>query len=445
MFVIIPVKHSKQKFGRSGTSEAYQIKEEPRSLRQMLLFGTCLISLVGLSLLLNYLYVTVNRSNKISTDVKLVIQVIMSFLKSLLGFQLAPRVSFILDPPLAPTANADVLERTPRVFAILIVTLSTVVLCPIIISLFVDESCFVSTLSSTALRSFSYETNSYCDTFFYNSSKSALQCSMCTATSRSVYVETIFIYAYSCGSSILANYIPVYIWAYTFALIFPLTIALVACIPPHRFPRWLPAPPGILHPSTGAEKEGFALVNVHYIIANVFTHYGVMCTFGVVAPALGLMLVISVTIQTVLWQYMIGRYIMGSPRSTQDARTHVYCCPSMDRTCARITCISAAPFIFIAFFVVTGTGLYAAELAASANASWGDAVWVAATVICEYVIFLLINHKLRPGWAKGAYARILIALSIKAKICPVGPTSSACESKESFEKKLKAVTNSERA
>jgi hypothetical protein len=239
--------------------------------------------------------------------------------------------------------------------------MSTVVFCPILVSLFADESCYLRLVDPQGDVSYFYDTVG-CAGYTLDPVALSISCASLEVKSVSVQFQPPFIYSYACVSSILSNYIPVFMWSYLFGLIFPLSLFLISSVPYNYFPPFVPSPPGILHPETGLPKQGFALINVHYILANMLTHFAMMCSFGVTAPLLGMLLVFSVAVQCTLWHYMIGRYLIKSPNTEYSSDTKLCISHALERTCARVTSLSLAPFVFIVAYVVIAVGAFAAEM-----------------------------------------------------------------------------------
>lgn len=136
-----------------------------------------------------------------------------------------------------------------------------------------------------------------------------------------------FSYNYMCGSTLLAAYLPVYLYVYTFQLLRPLlsTLLLTQYLPYRRLPPWLRKKfPGVLWPhhwlarkrdhlpGTSYPQEyplPSLLLNMDNIMTNHMQDLLILLTFGLCCPLLAV--VIGFSIKISIWQVrlIIGRFV----------------------------------------------------------------------------------------------------------------------------------------
>jgi hypothetical protein len=138
-----------------------------------------------------------------------------------------------------------------------------------------------------------------------------------------------FSYNYLCGSTLLAAYLPVYLYVYTLQLITPFlsTVLLTQYLPYHRLPPWLRRKfPGVLwphhwlaqnryrnHTQEEASPQERPLPSLLLRMDNIMTSHMqdilILLTFGLCCPLLAIVIGLSINIS--IWQVrlVVGRFV----------------------------------------------------------------------------------------------------------------------------------------
>jgi hypothetical protein len=204
---------------------------------------------------------------------------------------------------------------------------------PCIASAFTDSACFKDLVfgSNTITTSYSYESCLEAYQYYFDGEF----ITTCTHYADVQYLKEYnppFVYNYSCGSSILTSYIPVYIYSYTMlALILPLVFLALASTPTKYIPRFLLRQvDAILRPQdrtdtlatpisalANGRPSGMAAVFVHFqhvfkarsVQALAVQHLTILLTFGMASPMLAIVVCAAIVVDTYTIQTLMIRYV----------------------------------------------------------------------------------------------------------------------------------------
>lgn len=134
---------------------------------------------------------------------------------------------------------------------------------------------------------------------------------------RTVYVSPLrppFSYNNLCTSTILTNYIPVYVFVYAIQLlVIVLQVTVLASVKYTSLPKLLQRGlHGVFWPnhewvSSRVEPRGI-LKATEIVSFDILNHLAVFLTFGISSPYLALILIISVCLKLYMWRVVIGRF-----------------------------------------------------------------------------------------------------------------------------------------
>ena len=197
------------------------------------------------------------------------------------------------------------------------------ILIPIIAGAFTNDSCFENLVVEDSMDDLGTSSN-YSSCYWYltdgscESGSYGVDGEIITETSTSY--SPGFMYNFMCSGAIVSQYLPVYLYTFTMmAFIFPTMTALITQVSIDYLPydlmsfMW----DGMLWPFN-TQAEGLSLIRVDRILVLQYYNFGVLLTFGLIAPLLGLIIGITIITNTFLWQIVIGRYLYQSPRCEQN-------------------------------------------------------------------------------------------------------------------------------
>lgn len=132
-----------------------------------------------------------------------------------------------------------------------------------------------------------------------------------------------FSYSYQCRSSLLAAYIPVFMYSISFQLLTVLVRLSVLFIPFNSshslhtlFLRWLPQFGSSLYllnfPESSFQTSlntPIRLIKSYQIVSHVLNNVTLLLTFGLCSPVLGFYIALNITVSLLSWLVLIGRYI----------------------------------------------------------------------------------------------------------------------------------------
>ena len=128
--------------------------------------------------------------------------------------------------------------------------------------------------------------------------------------------EPGFTYLNQCGNNILRAYVPVYmVINIVMAFFFPFFIFFLASYPADKVPcGMIYVWDGYIWPRE-AQGDGYMLIATDRIVTLQILNVATMMTFGIANPLLGVAVGITIITHTLMFQLLIGRYLMLSPRA----------------------------------------------------------------------------------------------------------------------------------
>ena len=205
---------------------------------------------------------------------------------------------------------------------------------PCFASAVTDSACFRDLIFGSDVMSTAYSYETCLEA--YQEFSNGVYTTVCTHYADIEYVTEYnppFVYNYSCGSSILTSYIPVYIYSYTMlALLLPLVFLALASAPTKYIPRFLLGQiDAILRPqdradtlapsamNMGENSRPSAIVDVFVRFQHVFKarsvqalsiqHLVILLTFGITSPVLALVICAAIVVDTYVIQTLMIRYV----------------------------------------------------------------------------------------------------------------------------------------
>lgn len=121
-----------------------------------------------------------------------------------------------------------------------------------------------------------------------------------------------FSYNYNCTSSLLYNFIPVFMYKFIYiAFIDPLVFARVCSIESRRVPNWLRGMlPGILWPMESDATTPSRIFKPSRILCQQLSYLAILLTFGVMCPPLAALILLACIVVCLKWQILLGRYLL---------------------------------------------------------------------------------------------------------------------------------------
>lgn len=180
------------------------------------------------------------------------------------------------------------------------------VFLPCLATAVTDSSCFVNLIYGNDIFPPFYGTIPQCIEFLTDGS-----CASYGNSQTHINFVPGFVYNNSCSHALLTNYIPVYIYSYSFQLLFGLFgYATMARLVPRRcVPTFLlQFFPLLLWPETVAGSSG-VLLNIEGIVSASLHHFIILLTFGLSGPVLAISVGCTIVVGTLQWHLLIGRYL----------------------------------------------------------------------------------------------------------------------------------------
>ena len=199
------------------------------------------------------------------------------------------------------------------------------VAAPCVVAAFSDPDCIRGVFVPPESISTSY-TYDYCATLdiAYTGSCPVIE----EATVYTTYIPP-FVYNFQCGSAMLTDYIPVFMFVYIFiTFVMPSMYLVVLYLGPQRLPPALVRiMPGLFWPGIADKvkilykrSNGECIYDLSprlcnsvskpdSVVSSLMHHFVVLTTFGVASPPLALCIAVSMITIVFFWQTLLGRYI----------------------------------------------------------------------------------------------------------------------------------------
>jgi hypothetical protein len=289
------------------------------------------------SLCMNAAYIIMQNASNISPESKFGLQVFMATFK--IGWNLGP-IRWMMNM-LPKRKGSTKLHVT--------MLLTNTVLAPCLATAVTQNTCFSDLFFGSDAISSSYALDVCVDIY---QSFDVTYVSSCTDYRTVQYVTEFspsFIYYYGCGAKLLTAYIPVFIYSYTILLVLaPCVYCFLACIEtqrsssskdPQQRRSLFSVPPslirlidGVLRPQdqyhshqqqersrdegdseTATHPAGMIdfvfLIRGNATLAMIIQHIVVLLTFGIASPVLAVVMTASISVNCLVWQLIIIRYI----------------------------------------------------------------------------------------------------------------------------------------
>lgn len=264
---------------------------------------------MAVSICINASYLLTQNDEDIASNTKIAIQVLMA------GFKIFWNIVCLrMLMTQLPYKRASVMLH---VFMLIFNS----IFAPCIATAFTDNACFRECFIAPNSISVSYHLTTCIESYQeYDSVLNQVQ-TVCTHYQDSM-LDTTFtptmIYYYTCGSRLLTIYTPVYMYIYTMLLtLFPLAYAFLASSKTEHWPAWLITHvDGALRPNDRGKIVFEKLMRSTSMQAIMISHIVVLLTFGVCCPLLGLVIAMSLTVDTLVWQLVLTRYIKYGSKDT---------------------------------------------------------------------------------------------------------------------------------
>ena len=285
------------------------------SLRTFASYTVIIIFNVVVYSMINSGYIYLLLSASLDSSMKLLVNFAMAIVKICWNL-------FVVPTSIEFTAKllGDDYHRLKWMIAILL--LYNNVAAPSLATAFTDDKCYEQVIAPNGEIDAFYELP-VCNVYELDITTNVRSCFEYLKLTIATPFNAPFIYNYQCSSSIIVNYVPVFLFAYGFlALMFPLVYCILL-LPtfyislPQMLKDAVPAllvPPGILHAIP--QSPHVPVIRADRIIATLMSHFAVLLTFGIASPILGCVIGMTVCLLTFMHQLIIGRYL--SYHSTSD-------------------------------------------------------------------------------------------------------------------------------
>jgi Leucine-rich repeat (LRR) protein len=196
-----------------------------------------------------------------------------------------------------------------KIYLNIIVLIFNSVAAPCLISAVTDIECFqYAFVKSPVIQSgYSFYT---CDVYdLQNPDMCLLEREI---TSNTEFVPP-FVYNYDCTSSLLYNFIPVYMYKFIYiTFIDPIVFMRVCSIESSRVPHWIRRMlPGILWPKEHHATTPQRIFKPDRILCQHLTYLSILLTFGIMCPPLSVLILVACCVSCVKWQILLGRYLLS--------------------------------------------------------------------------------------------------------------------------------------
>jgi Leucine-rich repeat (LRR) protein len=298
------------------------------TLRSVCSYGMVISCNIVLYILINSGYIFLLLSASLDSSMKLLANFGMAIIKLFWNL-------FIVPTSVEYTAQVLGDDYHHLKWMIAFLLLFNNIAAPSLATAFTDDKCYEQLIAPSCEIDAFYELP-VCNIYELDVSTGLRDCYEYIKLSIETPFNAPFIYNYQCSSSIIVNYVPVFLFAYAFlALMFP----LVCCVLTHpavyvSFPQRLRdiVPTLLIPPETlqsNPQSPHVPVIRPDRIIATLMSHFAVLLTFGIASPILGFVIGVTVCILTYMHQMIIGRYL-AYHSGTKEAENNVTYCGNID-------------------------------------------------------------------------------------------------------------------
>lgn len=286
---------------------------------------------IAVALSINAAYLIAQNDQEITSTNKIIIQVLMAAFKIFWNV-FALRVL---------TSQLPCMRATIILHVGMLVFNS--ILAPCIATALTDSACFRECFVAPESISVSYEFTTCIESYQQYDLEHDTVSTICTHYQASDFA-TVFtptmIYYYTCGSKLITIYTPVFIYIYTMLLVFlPAFYFILGAAKTESIPKSLVRHiDGAVRPNDRGLVTFERLVRPYAIQAMMVHHVIVMLTFGVACPTLAAVMAAALTVDTLMWQVIIVRYIKYDSKDSPFAPAYR---PKGLAVCLSISCLSA--------------------------------------------------------------------------------------------------------
>ena len=256
---------------------------------------------ITVSISVNAGYLILQNSHNVSSQGKVIVQVIMAFFKLFWNIVAIRRMVNWLQP----------FEKSVTRLHVGMLVFNSIV-APGLATGFTDSSCFQEVFMNTETITSSYTLTTCIES--YETSYGEVSSTICTHYDTVTYETEFtpsFIYYYTCGTKLLTVYTPVFIYTYTILLISSgFLYFLLSSLETKVIPHWiLVRIDGLLRPNDRGKVIFERLIRAHSIEALLTQHIIVLLTFGINSPILAVIMAVTISFDCLLWQLIALRYI----------------------------------------------------------------------------------------------------------------------------------------
>jgi len=272
-------------------------------------------------ILINSGYIFLLRSASLDSSMKLLANFAMAIIKLFWNLFVVP-----ISTEFTAKRLGDEFHHLKWMIAFLL--LFNNIAAPALATAFTDDKCYEQLIAPTCEIDAFYELP-VCNIYALDVATQLRECFEYIQLSIETPFDAPFIYNYQCSSSIIVNYVPVFLFVYAFlGLMFPLMYCVLLFSTVYiSSPQWIKdVIPALLIPPDTLQHYPQSLhvpvIRPNRIIATLMSHFAVLLTFGVASPLLGLAIGVSLCVLTYMHQLIIGRYLIYHC-STKEAECNV--------------------------------------------------------------------------------------------------------------------------
>ena len=312
--------------------ESDAINENTRipSCRSVASYGIVIVCDMMVYILINSGYIYLLESSSLDSSVKLLANFAMAIIKLFWNL-------FVVPFSIEFTAKILGHEYHHLKWMIAFLLLFNNIAAPSVATALTDDKCYEQLIAPSCEIDAFYELP-VCNIYSLDVATGLRECFEYINLSIETPFNAPFIYNYQCSSSIIVNYVPVFLFVYAFlSLMFPLIFG-VLLFPsvytnlPQQLKDVVPSllvPPEILQ--LYPQSPHVPVIRPNRIIATLMSHFAVLLTFGIASPILGFVIGVTVCVLTYMHQLIIGRYL-DYHSSTKEAESDVTFSGNIDGT-----------------------------------------------------------------------------------------------------------------
>ena len=277
-------------------------------VRNIICYAAVMLFNIAIYLLVNSGYIYLLLSASLDSSMKLLANFAMAIVKLVWNLFIVP-----VSIETAVSALNDDIHNLKWMIAFLL--LFNNIAAPSLATAFTDDKCYEQVIAPSSEINAFYELP-VCNIYQLELSTGARDCYQYVMLLIETPFHAPFIYNYQCSSSLIVNYVPVFLFAYAFlAVMFPLLFTLFTAtnmysLLPQNLKDVVPTllvPPSKLlaHP----QSPHVPVIRPDRIIATLMSHFAVLLSFGVAFPILGFVIGFTVCVLTATHQVCIGRHL----------------------------------------------------------------------------------------------------------------------------------------